>query len=256
MNKKVSKKQEKTDYGTYTLSWKEWILFLAEAALLCSAANYLFYKTWTAFLFMLPFPFWYIPMRRRQRADKRRKQLYYQFKDGLNAVRVGIASGYSLENALGEAVKDMEKIYGKQGAITQEFAYMQRQIRLSVPAEDLFYDLGIRSRTEDIMNFSEILIQSRKMGGNMKEILQNCIVSMEERIDAKKEIDAALAARKMEQKIMSLIPLGIILYLQTTSPEFLGVLYKNPAGAGVMTVCLAVYLAAYRWGERLVDIEV
>ena len=114
MNKKVSKKQEKTDYGTYTLSWKEWILFLAEAALLCSAANYLFYKTWAAFLFMLPFPFWYIPMRRRQRADKRRKQLYYQFKDGLNAVRVGIASGYSLENAE-EFARMMMELHGTSG---------------------------------------------------------------------------------------------------------------------------------------------
>lgn len=256
MKKNQHKRQEKIDYSTYTLSCKEWILFLAQSFFLCSVVNYLFYKMWAAFLFMLPFPFWYISMKRKLQAEKRRKQLYYQFKDGLNALKVGIASGYSLENAVEEACVDMERIYGKNAVITKEFDYIRRQINLSVPAEELFYDLGIRSRTEDIMNFSEILIQSRKMGGNMKEILQNCIVSMEERIDTKKEIDAALAARKLEQKIMSLIPLGIILYLEMTSPEFLGVLYKNPVGISVMTICLAVYLAACRWGERLVDIEV
>ena len=91
--------------------------------------------------------------------------------------------------------------------------------------EELLYDLGIRSRVEDILNFTDVLIQAKKMGGNMRGILNRCISSIEERIEVKKEIDAILASRKMEQKIMSFIPLGIILYMQITSPEFLSVLY-------------------------------
>lgn len=254
--KKKARIPGKIDYGTYLPSWKERIQFLAEALVVCIAVNYFFYKVWTAFLFMIPFPFWYFFLRKKRCAQKRRKELHYQFKDALNSLKVAIASGFSLENAVGEACRDLEKLYGKKAPITMEFVFIHLQIGLSVPAEELFYDLGIRSRTEDILNFSEILIQSRKMGGNMKEILQNCITVMEERIDAKKEIDAVLAARKMEQKIMSLIPLGILLYLQLSSPEFLGVLYQNTAGVCVMTFCLALYAVACRWGERLVDLEV
>lgn len=57
--------------------------------------------------------------------------------------------------------------------MTMEFSYMEIQLKHSIPLEELLYDLGMRSRVEDILNFSDILVQSKKMGGNMKKILQN-----------------------------------------------------------------------------------
>ena len=74
--------------------------------------------------------------------------------------------------------------------------------------------------------------------------------------DVKKEIEATLAAKKSEQMIMSLMPVGIILYLQMTSPGFLSVLYGNPFGIAAMSICLVIYAAAYWLGRRIVDIEV
>ena len=71
-----------------------------------------------------------------------------------------------------------------------------------------------------------------------------------------KEIEATLAAKKSEQMIMSLMPVGIILYLQMTSPGFLSVLYGNPFGIAAMSICLVIYAAAYWLGRRIVDIEV
>ena len=59
-----------------------------------------------------------------------------------------------------------------------------------------------------------------------------------------------------EQMIMSLMPAGIILYLQLASPGFLDILYGNPFGICAMTVCLTVYGAAYWMGKRIVEIEV
>ena len=56
-----------------------------------------------------------------------------------------------------------------------------------------------------------------------------------DKIDVKKEIEATLAAKKAEQMIMSLMPAGIILYLQLTSPGFLEVLYGNAFGVCAMS---------------------
>ena len=55
---------------------------------------------------------------------------------------------------------------------------------------------------------------------------------------------------------MSLMPAGIIVYLQMTSPGFLSVLYGNPFGIAAMSICLAIYAAAYWMGRKIVDIEV
>ena len=74
--------------------------------------------------------------------------------------------------------------------------------------------------------------------------------------DVKKEIEATLAAKKSEQMIMSLMPAGIIMYLQMTSPGFLSVLYGNPFGIAAMSICLVIYATAYWLGRKIVDIEV
>ena len=212
--------------------------------------NYLFYKSPIVFFFMFPLPFWYIHQRKKQQIRLRKKRLNYQFKDALNAMQVGISAGYSLDNTIKEARKDLEKMYGAKAEMAREFAYIEKQLGHSISLEELLYDLGIRSRVEDILNFTDVLIQAKKMGGNMRGILNRCISSIEERIQVKKEIDTILASRKMEQKIMSFIPLGIIFYMQITSPEFLSVLYGNPAGVCVMTICLFFVYCSVSMGSE------
>ena len=169
-----------------------------------------------------------------------------------------VTNSVSYENGkkLHNSRKDLERIYGRKGEMVLEFHYMEIQLEHGGSVEKLLDSLGRRSGIEDIQNFSQILIQSKKMGGNMRRILQECITSMEEQMDVKKEIQAMLASRRLEQRIMSILPLGIILYLQISSPSFLSVLYGNPAGIGVMTLCLGIYIFAYQWGERLVEIEI
>ena len=238
------------------ISWLQWIRFTGEACLLCLVINYLSYQKALAFLFLVPLGSYYVIRRKKQEIKHLKNRLWLQFRDALAALQVSISAGYSLENGIKETRKDLERIYGKKGEMVLEFHYMEIQLEHGGSVEKLLDSLGRRSGIEDIQNFSQILIQSKKMGGNMRRILQECITSMEEQMDVKKEIQAMLASRRLEQRIMSILPLGIILYLQISSPSFLSVLYGNPAGIGVMTLCLGIYIFAYQWGERLVEIEI
>ena len=77
-----------------------------------------------------------------------------------------------------------------------------------------------------------------------------------EKIDTEKEIQTVIAAKKLEFEIMCAVPFVIIIYMKLTFGDFLSVLYGNPAGAAVMSVCLGVYIAAYRFGRKTVRIEV
>ena len=54
---------------------------------------------------------------------------------------------------------------------------------------------------------------------------------MRVRHETEREIQVQIASRKMEQKVMNVIPLFILLYLKVTSMDFLNVLYGNVAGA-------------------------
>ena len=90
----------------------------------------------------------------------------------------------------------------------------------------------------------------------MSRIIQTSARMLGDKIDVKKEIETTLAAKKAEQMVMSLMPVGIILYLKLTSPGFLGVLYGNPFGICAMTMCLGIYVFSYWLGRKIVDIEV
>ncbi|MDO4337858.1 MAG: type II secretion system F family protein [Eubacteriales bacterium] len=246
----------KQDYEVYHFTKKEALKYLAQSILLCAAVDYLFYKSMWGLIFMIPVPALFMKWKKRQLIRERKKKLNYQFKDALNSLSVAVQAGYSVENAVSACARDLERLYEKNDDIMEEFHYIESQQRVSVPVEELFLDLGERSRVEDIENFAAVFYTAKRTGGDMDKVIQKVARMLGDKIDVKKEIEATLAAKKSEQMIMSLMPAGIILYLQVTSPGFLSVLYGNPFGICAMTICLGIYGLAYWMGRRIVDIEV
>ena len=59
----------------------------------------------------------------------------------------------------------MQKLYGPTDVISQESAWMIRQMELQQPVEKLFSDLGERSGDEDIRMFGEILLIAKRPSG-------------------------------------------------------------------------------------------
>jgi tight adherence protein B len=75
-------------------------------------------------------------------------------------------------------------------------------------------------------------------------------------MDVENEINVLVSAKKMEQKIMDVVPFAIVLYIGATSKDFFEPLYHNATGIAVMSVCLVVYLAAYALSEKIVSINI
>ena len=75
-------------------------------------------------------------------------------------------------------------------------------------------------------------------------------------MDVKQEIETMIAAKKMEFRIMTMIPIGIIVYMKLSFPEFMEVLYDNAGGMLIMSLCLGIYTAAWYMGKRMLEIEV
>ena len=186
----------------------------------------------------------------------KKKEAELPVKDALTSLSVAVQAGYSVESAIKTCVRDLERLYGKGADIVEEFRYIESQQHISVPLEELFLDLGSRSQVEDIENFASVFYTAKRTGGDMNRVIQKVARMLGDKIDVKKEIEATLAAKKSEQMIMSLMPAGIIMYLQLTSPGFLSVLYGNPFGIAAMSICLAIYATAYWLGRKIVDIEV
>ena len=144
----------------------------------------------------------------------------------------------------------------RSAPLTREFNRINSQIKVSVPVETLLFDLAERTELEDIENFATVFASAKRTGGNMTEIIRSSARTIGEKIDVEREIETTLAAKKYEQKILSVMPCAIILYMQLSSPGFLDVLYNTAFGAIVMTLCLAVYAGAFYLSGKIVNIEV
>ena len=246
----------KQNYAEYHFSKTEILKYLIQSILLCGAMNYLFYQNWWLMLLTVPVTVLFMRLKKKGLIRERKRKLNYQFKDALNALSVAVQAGYSVENAVAACSRDLERLYPKETDIVKEFHYIETQLRVSVPVEELLLSLGDRSGIEDVENFAAVFYTAKRTGGDMNRIIQTSARMLGDKIDVRKEIETTLAAKKAEQMIMSLMPAGIILYLKLTSPGFLSVLYGNLFGMCAMTLCLGIYVLSYWLGRRIVDIEV
>ena len=153
-------------------------------------------------------------------------------------------------------IHDLETVYSEEELIIQEMQFMVRQVQMNMTVEKVLQDFAIRMKDEDVHTFVTVFTMAKRSGGDTMEIIRDAARQMGDKIDVEREIVTILAARKLEFRIMTLIPLGMIVYLRLSFPEFFQVLYGNLLGIVVMTVCLLIYLLAYLSGKKIVEIEV
>ncbi|MDE6406712.1 MAG: type II secretion system F family protein [Lachnospiraceae bacterium] len=252
----MSKSYRPPDYAEYHFSLKEGAIAFLEGAFLVAVIGYFFYRSWFACVLLFPVFVLFMREKKKDMAKKRRQELSLQFKDLVLALSANVKAGYSIENALREAYRDVELLYGVDSPVCLEVRHMLRGLENNVILEKLLYDLGVRSRVPDIMQFADVFLIAKRSGGNLTEILEKTAGVIEQKTETDKEIQLMVGARKMEQKIMNMVPFLIIFYIGTTSRGFFDVLYYNPVGVTVMTVCLLFYGAAYLVSKRIVEIEV
>lgn len=252
----MSKSYSLQDYGEYHFSLREGVFVIVEGIGLVLAIGYFFYRSLVACVLFTPLFFFFVKEKKKDLSQKRRQELNVQFKDMVLSLSANMKAGYSIENALREAYRDMEPLYGAESPIALEMRHIVRGMDNNVMLEKLFYDLGLRSHLPDIMQFADVFLIAKRSGGNLTEILEKTAEVIEQKIDTDKEIQLMISAKKMEQKIMNVVPFLIIFYIGTTSKGFFDVLYHNLAGVMVMTVCLAFYGAAWRLSKKIVEIEV
>ena len=127
----------KQNYAEYHFSKTEILKYLIQSILLCGAMDYLFYQNWWLMLLTVPVTVLFMRLKKKGLIRERKRKLNYQFKDALNALSVAVQAGYSVENAVAACSRDLERLYPKETDIVKEFHYIETQLRVSVPVEEL-----------------------------------------------------------------------------------------------------------------------
>lgn len=186
---------------------------------------------------------------------KHKEKLRLEFKEFITLVASSLSAGYSMENALKSAEKELSSLIGEKAEMMHALRIINRRISINEPVEKILLGFAKNTGIDDIESFSEIFAFAKRSGGDYAGIMKRTASILQDKIETSRDIQTVISQKKMEARIMDLVPIGIILYLQISSPEFLSGLYHNLMGIVVMTVCLVVYILAVFMGEKIVDIR-
>ena len=139
--------------------------------------------------------------------------------------------------------------------ISREIRLILRKVKMNHPIEEAMKNFADRSGLEDVRNFTEVFTAARKSGGELMKIISRTAEIIGEKIRMREEILTMTSARRMEQKIMSAIPILLVMYIEWTSPGFFDILYGTMMGRVIMTCCLGFYCLANRLSAAFLNIE-
>lgn len=255
---RVKKKdQGLIDYDVYAMRTEERILYTAAAAVIIAITAYIFYRSYTLSLLLTPLSYCYPRLKTREIIAQRKRELNLQFKEALFSLSSSLSAGKSLENALRDVLKDLAVIYPDPDTyILGEFQYIIRKTEMNVAVEEAFADFSQRSHLEDIESFSDIITISKRTGGNIIEIIKTTSNIITDKLQVKQEIETLLAQRKLEQKILNVMPIVMIILLSWSTGDYMVPVFYTMAGRFVMTIAILLLLLAYAISRKLMDIEV
>lgn len=161
-----------------------------------------------------------------------------------------------VENAFAKSRRELALMFPKGGIMLTELEEMIRKAGNNQRPEQLLEELAEKHPYEEVKSFVEVFCTARGSGGSLNGIIRKTSAQMAEIMDTRREIDTFLAAKIYEQRIMMVMPAGVLLYIRLGSGEFIADLYHNLAGICVMTGCLLVYLGACVLGRRMVQFDI
>lgn len=235
--------------------WQVLLYSLAGMAVVFLLA-YFFYRSWMAVPFLIPIGAYVTFYLDEEKQKKESEVLKKQFREMILAVATNLKAGYSIENSFTEARADMIRLYGNNGQIVRELWNIENALKVNQTLEQQLYRFANKCRIEEVMDFAEIFSIAKRMGGNLAEIINNTAEIIAAKIEVDDEIRVMTRESRLEQELMTVVPFLIILYINLTNKGFFDVLYHNPAGIILMTLCLGGYVGSVVIAEKIMRIQV
>lgn len=195
----------------------------------------------------------YLRRGRHHRRRRRNRQLLVQFKECIQAVAASMRAGYAVENAFLDSIGDVQSMFGEGCAMERELRQLRQGLGNNVTLEVLLAEMGQRCGLEEMQEFAEVFAIAKRNGGSIPVIIDAASNSIDRRLAVEEEMETLLSSRKLEQRVMNVMPFLIVWYVEMGNPGYFDMLYGNLAGVALMTACMGIYLAAYALSEWIFD---
>jgi tight adherence protein B len=191
-------------------------------------------------------PFLYV-LRTR---TKRTRTLEKQLPDALDLMARALKAGHALASAL-QMVGDEA-----QDPIAAEFRVVHDEINYGVSVETALLNLANRVPSTDMRYFVVAVLIQRETGGNLTEVLGNLSHLIRERLRLLAKVQVLSAEGRLSGWVMGCLPFVVAAIINVLNPEFMSVLWTDPAGLKVVYLMLFLMVVGALWMRKIIRIRV
>lgn len=224
---------------------------LGKGCIIAGFLAFFFYRSVWAFLPMMIPAGLYVLWEKRKENEEKDRLLLQQFSECILSVGSSVRSGYAAENAFLESMEDMEMMFGKDAEILVELKIIKGGLASHASLEGLLQDMGWRTKLKEVQEFAEIFAITKRNGGNLADVISMTARQIADGISLEEEMNTMLASKRLEQKIMNVIPFLLVIYLEITTPGYFDMFFGDFTGIALMTLFLIWYMAAYGLSEYI-----
>lgn len=248
----------KKSYGISERIYKKYIYYTVPVCILIFLISLIAFKSLGMSILLSIFGLIF-PKILNDRAVKRKREIINsQLRDALNSITSSLKAGLSINSALSKCADELEKIFAGQmeKPMYDEFLKVKNELILGLPVNDVLVNFKNRVGTEDVDDFANSIIIVRQKGGNLVDVVENVSKMITDKLEVKREINRLTASKKSEAKILSFLPVFIIVALSIFSPKYMQPLYSSLLGKIVIIIGFIMLIMNYYIGKRIVDIKV
>jgi len=255
-NKRMVRKKRK--YSPIKMDMKSYIKYAIPAVTGIFIFCLLFLRSIPASVAACLFGFFYPRYIIQNKIRKRKELLNIQLREALYSISNSLKAGNSLQSAVERSVEDTRRVLKTQidKPMVEELELIVYEIQLGKTLEEALISFRNRTDMEDIDTFVNAAIITREKGGNLTEVMANVSEAISDKIQIRREIMTLTAGKRSEAKLLTFMPIAMVVLLSFSSPAYMKPMYETLLGKSLMIVGLILLAANYIIGKRIIDIKV
>lgn len=191
-------------------------------------------------------PFLYLLSLKKKRIAKFQEQL----PDALDLIARALKAGHAFSGGLKMVAEEFGDPVGT------EFQKTLDEINFGVGVDLAMKNLAHRVDCPDLQFFVVSVIIQRESGGNLAEILEKIASLVRERFKLYGKVRSLSAEGKLSAIVLLSLPPFIAFYMFMVSPDYIGLLFKDPIGIALLVSAVCLMFAGVVVMKRMINIRV
>lgn len=184
------------------------------------------------------------------RRASRVRAVVLQLPDALDLMARALRSGHAFSTALQMVAEE-----GPQ-PLAGEFALVVEQLTLGGDPDEAFDALAERVPVDEMRFFAMAVKLQRQTGGQLAEVLGNIAHLLRQRLRLLDKVRVLTAEGRLSAQVLAALPPVTGAALLAARPEFISVLWTDPAGMQLLQISAALMVLGGVWLWRLTRIRV